>query len=144
MEIQLINDALIAKLHEKAKKSERLRVNFDMRTSQNDTSQRMLNAMEPGTDVPIHRHLNTSETVFCINGSLDWVFYEELPCMDAGVLLHDGERAYMESGFVESARFHICPREGLYGIQVPPMTWHRVEVKEPCTILEAKDGAYGK
>lgn len=144
MEVQLINDNLLTELHKKARASQRLRVNFDMRTTPEDTSQRMLNVMEPGTDVPIHRHLNTSETVFCIDGSLDWVFYEELPGMDAGERFHDGEKALVESGFKESARFRICPRDGQYGIQVPPMAWHRVIVNEPSTILEAKDGAYGE
>ena len=79
MEIELINDNILSVLHWKAKENECKRINYDMRTSSEDTSQRMLNALEPGTHVPIHRHLKTSETVICLEGCLDWVFYEELP-----------------------------------------------------------------
>ena len=142
MEIQLINDNLLSALHWKARESERLRQNFDLRTTPEDGSQRMLNALEPGTHVPIHRHVKTSETAVCLEGCLDWVFYEELPNMDAGGPIHDGEKAADESNFKEVARFRICPREQKYGIQIPPMTWHSVEVIEPSTIFEAKDGAY--
>lgn len=144
MEVKLINKELLDTLHEKAKASERLRQNFDLRTTAEDTSQRMLNALEVWTHVPIHRHLKTSETVVCIEGCLDWVFYEELPSVDTGGPVHDGETAADETCFVETARFRVCPREGLYGIQVPLGAWHSVVVHEPSTILEAKDGAYGK
>lgn len=142
MEIQLINKNLLLELHRKAQVSPRLRQNFDLRTSPEDTSQRMLNALEPGTHVPIHRHLNTSETVICLQGCLDWIFYEELPNMDAGGPIHDGETAADETNFQETARFRVCTREGQYGIQVPKGAWHSVIVHEPSTILEAKDGAY--
>ena len=144
MDIQLINDNLLSVLHWKAKEDERLRMNFDLRTTAEDTSQRMLNALEPGTHVAIHRHLKTSETVICLEGGLDWVFYEELPNMDAGGPVHDGEVAADEHQFVEVARFRICPREQKYGIQIPQGVWHSIEVYEPSTIFEAKDGAYGK
>ncbi len=144
MKIQLINNNLLSTLHSKAEEHERRRQNFDLRTTDEDTSQRMLNALEPGTMVPIHRHLKTSETVICLNGCLDEVFYEELPNMDAGGPVHDGETAIVESGFKEVARFRICPREHTYGIQVPLGVWHSIEVYEPSTIFEAKDGAYGK
>ena len=142
MDIQLINDNLLSALHGKARENERLRMNYDLRTTPDDTSQRMLNALEPGTHVPIHRHTNTSETVVCLEGCLDWVFYEELPSVDTGGPVHNGETAIDETQFVEVARFRICPREKKYGIQIPPMTWHSIIVHEPSTILEAKDGAY--
>lgn len=142
MEIQLINDELLSELRKQAQMSERKRQNFDLRTSPEDTSQRMLNVLEPGTKVPIHRHLKTSETVICLEGCLDWVFYEELPNMDADGPVHDGEIAADESNFRETARFRVCPREGQYGIQVPKGAWHSVVVHERSTILEAKDGAY--
>lgn len=144
MDIQVINDHLLSVLHWKAKENERLRMNFDLRTTAEDTSQRMLNALEPGTHVAIHRHLKSSETVICLEGCLDWVFYEELPNMDAGGPVHDGEVAVDERQFVEVARFRICPREQKYGIQIPLGVWHSIEVYEPSTIFEAKDGAYGK
>lgn len=144
MDIQVINDHLLSVLHWKAKENERLRMNFDLRTTAEDTSQRMLNALEPGTHVPIHRHLKSTETVICLEGCLDWVFYEELPNMDAGGPVHDGEVAADEHQFVEVARFRICPREQKYGIQIPKGAWHSIVVHEPSTIFEAKDGAYGK
>lgn len=143
-DITLINEGLLAELHEKAAESERLRQNFDLRTTPEDGSQRMLNVLEVGTRVPIHRHLKSSETVVCLEGCLDEVFYEELPKVDCGGPVHDGERALDETAFVEVARFRLCPREGKYGIQIPRMVWHTVEVHEASTIFEAKDGAYGK
>ena len=58
--------------------------------------------------------------------------------------MHDGETTVNETCFKEVARFRVCPREKVYGIQLPKGTWHSIEVHEPSTILEAKDGAYGK
>jgi len=144
MKIELINENLLSELHEKAIVSERKRMNFDLRTTPEDTSQRMLNALEPGTHVPIHRHLKTSETVVCLEGCLDWVFYEELPGVDTGEPVHNGETATDETAFAEVARFRVCPHEKLYGIQVPKGAWHSIEVHEPSVIFEAKDGAYQK
>ena len=139
-----INDSLLEALHVKAAASERLRMNYDLRTTAEDSSQRMLNVMEVGTKVPIHRHLKTSESVVCLEGCLDWVLYEELPNVDSVGPVHDGETATDEKAFSEVARFRICPREKKYGIQIPKGVWHSVEVYEPSTIFEAKDGAYGK
>lgn len=139
MAIELINDNLLASLHRQARENERLRMNYDLRTTPEDTSQRMLNVLEPETHVPIHRHLKTSETVVCLEGCLDEVFYEEIP----GGYVQDGETAIDEKAFVEVARFRICPREKNYGIQIPPGVWHSIEVHEPSTIFEAKDTAYG-
>lgn len=102
----------------------------------------MLNVLEPGTHVPIHRHLRTAETGLCLEGCLDWVFYEEIPNMVAGGPIHDGERALDETCFKEVDRIRVCPRERMYGVQIPPMVWHTVEVYEPSTIFEAKDGKY--
>ena len=144
MKIQLINKELLKQLHFEALANGRRRMNFDLRTTPEDNSQRMLNVLEVGTKVPIHRHLRTSESVVCIEGCLDWVFYEEMPNVDAGGPVHNGETAQDESSFKETARFRVCPREGIYGIQVPIMTWHSIEVHEASTIFEAKDGAYGK
>ncbi len=142
MDVQIINKELLSELHKQAVNSDRKRMNFDLRTTPEDTSQRMLNALEVGTHVPIHRHVNTSETVICVEGCLNWVFYEEQPSVGTGGPVHDGSTAIDETAFVETARFRICPRERQYGIQVPPMTWHSVEVIVPSTICEMKDGAY--
>lgn len=133
MDIQLINEELLEDLKSKAHQSERKRMNFDLRTTPADNSQRMLNVLEPGTQVQIHRHEDTSETVICLKGRIDWIFYEELPNMDAGGPGRD---------FKEILRVTISPSDGQYGIQVPKGAWHTIEVKEESCILEAKDGAY--
>ena len=142
MEIQLLNSELLSALHDLAQVNERLRQNYDLRTTPEDGSQRMLNALEVGTRVPIHRHLKTSETVVCLEGCLEWVFYEEMAGVDTGGPVHDGETAADETQFVEIARFRVCPRDGVFGIQVPRGAWHSIEVYEASTIFEAKDGAY--
>lgn len=121
-----IDKLLIERLFEQAKESPRLRMNYDLRTSSADTSQRMLNALLPGTEVPIHRHESTSETVVCICGRLEEIIYEEMP---------DGT-------FNEVSRHLLCPTEGKYGIQIPAGAWHTIQVLEPSVIFEAKDGAY--
>ena len=142
MKVQLINKELLSELHEKAAASERLRQNYDLRTTPEDGSQRMLNVLEVGTRVPIHRHLKTSETVVCLEGCLDWVFYEE---KKEGRGKEEEVRWIEENGrcYKETGRFRVCPREGVHGIQVPKGAWHSIEVHEPSTIFEAKDGAYG-
>ena len=104
----------------------------------------MLNVLQPGTKVAVHRHLKTSETAICVEGCIDWIIYEELPNVDAGGPIHDGETATDESQFKEVARFRTSPREGQFGIQIPKEAWHSIEVHEPSAIFEAKDGAYGK
>ena len=93
----------------------------------------MLNALEPGTQVPVHRHMETAETTICIEGYLEVVLYAEASGQDET----GGERK-----FVEVSRVTLCPREGKYGVQIPLGVWHSVDVKEPSTIFEAKDGAY--
>lgn len=104
----------------------------------------MLNVLAVGTKVPIHRHLKTSEMVVCLEGCLDWVFYEEKSGVDTGGPVNDGETATDETQFVETARCRVCPRKKVYGIQVPKGAWHSIEVHEPSSIFEAKDGVYGK
>ena len=74
----------LGKLFEQALINPRLRQNFDLRTSPVDTSQRMLNALLPGTKVPIHRHEDTTETVICLCGKLDEVIYEEVVSYENG------------------------------------------------------------
>ena len=138
MDIILLDKELFGELQAQAKANERLRINYDLRTSGEDTSQRMLNSLSPGTVMPVHRHMNSSETVVCLEGCLDWIFYEELPDCECG---GDGEKGTVEANFREVARFRVCPREGQYGINVPRMAWHSIVVHEPSIIFEAKDGA---
>ena len=127
-----INPELLDKLFEDAKVNPRLRTNLDLRTSAEDGSQRMLNAMLPGTQVAIHRHPMSTENVILLKGRMDEVLYEELPSADGGVTLKEAER------------IHLCPEEGAYGCQVPKGVWHTVEVLEPSVIYEGKDGKYGE
>ena len=101
MEIQRIDKELLAGLHREAVASERRRMNFDLRTSGRDQSQRMLNALEPGTVVPVHRHTETAETTVCIEGWLDVVLYDEVPATDGA----EGERK-----FTEVSRVTLCPK----------------------------------
>lgn len=141
MDILEINYSLLDELHEQAGASERLRQNFDLRTSAADTSQRMLNALEPGTVVPVHRHEKTSETVVCLSGRLVEIIYEEV----ADYAREETSRTVdvvRKPSFREVSRHLLCPAEGLYGIQIPAGAWHTVEVLELSVIFEAKDGAY--
>lgn len=119
-----INKDLIDKLFVEAKENPRLRQNLDLRTSAEDGSQRMLNALLPGTVVPIHRHPNSTENVFLLCGKLVEVIYDE----DGNV----------------KERILLDPTVGNYGCVVPQGTWHTVEVLEPSVIYEAKDGKYGE
>ena len=137
----------LGKLFEQATINPRLRQNFDLRTSGEDTSQRMLNALLPGTVVPIHRHEDTTETVICLCGKLDEVIYEEVltyekaapDTMPMGI---DAQDVTRKVDYREVQRIRLCPAEGKYGCQIPKMAWHTVEVIEPSVIFEAKDGAY--
>lgn len=117
-----INKNLLDSLFAQAEENPRLRQNFDLRTSSADTSQRMLNALQPGTHVPIHRHTTTSETVILLRGHVTELFYNEKG--------------------VECGRYDLNPAKGVYGVQVPVGMWHTLIVHEPSVIIEMKDGAY--
>ena len=134
------------KLFEQAKENPRLRQNFDLRTSSADTSQRMLNALLPGTKVSIHRHEDTTETVICLCGKLDEVIYEEIVSygndmtgLPQGL---DAQNVYRKVFYREVQRIHLNPAEAKYGCQIPKSAWHTVEVIEPSVIFEAKDSVY--
>ena len=122
--VDKITQAILDELTAKAKASPRLRMNLDLRNSDEDTSQRMLNAIEPGSVLPIHRHQKTSETVVCLRGKLVWEFYDELEriCTD-----------YIE----------LTPNGQVVALNVPAGQWHTVKALESgSVILECKDGAY--
>ena len=119
-----INKDFLGKLFEKAVENPRLRQNYDLRTSSADNSQRMLNALLPGTVVPIHRHPESTENVFLLCGKI-----VEVICDENG---NEKERIYLD------------PAVGNYGCVVPQGAWHTVEVLEPSVIYEAKDGKYGE
>jgi cupin fold WbuC family metalloprotein len=119
-----ITQALLDDLTAKAKASPRLRMNLDLRNSADDQSQRMLNAIEPGSELPIHRHKHTSETVVCLRGRLVWEFYDEL------------ERICTET-------IELSPNGQVVALNVPVGQWHTVRALESgSVILEMKDGAY--
>ena len=136
-----IDNQLLESLFEQAKSSPRLRQHFDLRTSTNDTSQRMLNALQPDTVVPIHKHEDTSETVICLCGRLEEIIYEEMVEYVHEETSQTGE-VMKKQTFKEVDRHLLCPAEGLYGMQIPAGAWHTIRVLEPSVIFEAKDGAF--
>ena len=119
-----INQAILDDLTAKAKKSPRLRMNLDLRNGNDDTSQRMLNAIEPGSEVPIHRHQKTSETVVCLRGRVVEEYYDEL------------ERTCTES-------IELSPNGPVVALNIPAGQWHTLRSLESgSVILEMKDGKY--
>ena len=138
-----IDKQLIRELFDKAESSERKRMNFDLRTSPDDGGQRMLNALLPGTVVPIHRHPHSNETVICLSGKLVEIIYEEDIAKDFPMGM-DAQDVPSSKRFKESARYMLDPSLGNFGCVVPAGAWHTVEVLEPSVIFEAKDGRYGQ
>ena len=129
-----INKELLDNLFEQAKENPRLRQNLDLRTSANDNSQRMLNALLP-------------ETVVCLCGKLDEVIFEEVVTYEKNAsealpMAIDAQDVTRKVEYREVQRIHLCPAEAKYGCQIPKGAWHTVEVIEPSVIFEAKDGAY--
>ena len=131
-------------LLQQAKESPRLRQNYDLRNSSEDTSQRMLNSLLPGTEVPIHRHENTSETVVCLMGKLEEILYEEVVEYETAEdpRNFDGDDVMRRVKYKETGRYLLSPTEGNHGMQIQPNTWHSINVIEPSIIFEAKDGKY--
>lgn len=142
-----IDNKFISKLLYEAAENPRLRQNYDLRTSYDDNSQRMLNALLPGTVIPIHRHPHSTENVLLLHGKLAEVLYEEERPGD-GIESGDGieQKQDMVIGrrLHETARIVLDPSSGNYGCVVPAGTWHTFEVMEPSVIYEAKDGKYGE
>lgn len=119
----VINSAVLESLSASAKTSARLRMNLDMRNSGDDKSQRMLNALEPGTVLPIHRHQTTSETLIVLKGKVEQRFYDDRGNMTMSVIL--------------------TPESECVGVNVPPGQWHdTVSLESGTVIFEAKDGPY--
>ena len=119
-----IDNVLLDSLTAQAKASPRLRMNLDLRNSPADTSQRMLNAIEPGSAVPVHRHRKTSETFVVLRGRVVEEFYDELEMICCAT-------------YEVSAGGPVC------ALNIPAGTWHTLRALESGTvILEMKDGAY--
>lgn len=118
----IIDDNLLDEVTQKAEESPRLRMNFNLHDSLDAKAQRLLNVLLPGTVIPVHRHNHTAETYILLRGKMFVVFYDDLG--------------------VQVERFLLDPKIGNYGVQIPIGQWHGVEIIEPSTIFEVKDGPY--
>ena len=119
----LIDKKLLDSVTSKAKVSDRLRMNFNFHESLDAKAQRLLNALEPGTVLPIHRHQHTAETHIVLRGAIKVLFYN--------------------ADKVLTNEFLLNPLEGVYGVHTPAGQWHTIEVLESGTmIFEVKDGPY--
>ena len=119
----VIDKELLDKVSAMAKSSERLRMNHNFHESLDAKAQRLLNALEPGTMLPIHRHLHTAETYILLRGRIKVIFYNEVKEV--------------------TDVFDIDPLNGKYGVHIPKGQWHTLEVLENDTVIfEVKDGPY--
>lgn len=118
----IIDDKLLDEISARAGASPRLRMNFNLHESLEARAQRLLNVLLPGTVVPVHRHRHTAETYIILRGRMKVVF-----CDDEGSPVRS---------------FLLDPRAGHYGVQIPAGQWHAIDVYEPTTIFEVKDGPY--
>lgn len=110
-------------LSAQAKENPRLRQAFDLRTTPNDSSQRILNAVEPGTILPIHRHRGSTETIIVLRGKVVQHYYDD-----------NGNK---------TASYELAPNSAQVGMSVPVGQWHALEsLEEGSVIFECKDGAY--
>ena len=121
--MKIINKELLDEITRQAKESPRLRMNYNLHDSLDAKTQKLLNALEPGTILPIHRHPNTTETYLLLRGKLN-------------VILYNDKKEVLET-------MHMDTANGNYGLDIPAGQWHSVEVLESGTvILEVKDGPY--
>lgn len=121
--MEIIDQELLNSISKQAEESPRLRMNNNFHPSNDSKAQRLLNALEPGTVLPIHRHQHTSETYILLRGRLNVLLYSEnhelLSCTE------------------------INPNKGVYGIDIPAGEWHTIEVLETGTVIfEVKEGPY--
>lgn len=122
MKLQVINQELLDSVIAKAKISPRLRMNYNLHSDLNDKCQRLLNAMEPGTIMPIHHH-KVAEVYILLQGRIRVMTYDEKGNENSSVILD--------------------PMEGNYGVQIPENTWHSLEVFESGSVIfEVKEGPY--
>ena len=120
--IELITQSLIDDVVKKAKASPRLRMNYNLHSDLSDKCQRFINAMEPGTIIPIHHH-HVAEVYILLQGRLKIMIYDDKA--------------------VETQAYILDRKDGDYGIQIPLNTWHSVEVLEEGTvIMEIKEWPY--
>lgn len=118
-----LDKELLDKVTAQAKESPRLRMNYNLHTNLDDGVQRMFNALEPGTVMPIHRHRNADETYLVVRGNIKVMFYND-------------DRSLKDE-------FVLNPLEGGYGVHIPRDSWHTLEVLESGTVIfEVKEGPY--
>ena len=121
--MEYIDSKLLNETSKRARESERLRMNYNFHECLDAPAQRLLNALEPGTVLPIHRHQHTSETYILLRGKIRVLFY------------NDNKEVIEEKV--------LNPLEGVYGVNIPKNTWHTLEVLEKESVLfEVKDGPY--
>lgn len=121
--MKIIDNELLDAVSDKAIESSRLRMNYNFHEAMDAKAQKLLNALEPGTELPIHRHIHTSETYILLRGRLQVLFYNESKELTESIQLN--------------------PLEGKYGIDIPAGQWHTLEVLESGTVIfEVKDGPY--
>ena len=119
----IITEQLLNQISLQAKESPRLRMNYNLHESLEDTIHRFFNAMEPGTIVPIHRHRDTAETFMLVRGKMR-------------VLCYDDYKNIIEDNVLSTDN-------GNYGVHIPVGVWHWVEILEPNTVtFEVKEGPY--
>lgn len=119
----IIDQKLMDDLSAQAKANPRLRQAYDLRTTPEDNSQRILNAVEPGTVLPIHRHRSSTETLVCLRGKVVQHYYND-----------NGEKI---------ASYELAPNTAQVAMSVPVGQWHALEsLEKGSVILECKDGAY--
>lgn len=126
----VVDKNILDMLTAQAKASPRLRMNMDMRNGPEDLSQRMLNALEPGTVLPVHRHHDSSETVVIVRGKIQWVFYDENGNETERVVLDaDGDLRMLN---VEKDRWHslVCLESGSVLYESKDGPYHPLEEDE--------------
>ena len=146
-----IDNILLDKLTAQAQASPRLRMNLDLRNSEGDSSQRMLNAIEPGSVVPVHRHQKTSETVVVLRGRVVEEYYDDAGLLVESFVLGDCHVADAPRNDVldfapRNDVLEFAPRNDVpvaCALNIPAGQWHTLRALESGTvILEMKDGAY--
>ena len=120
--MKVLDNSLLDSVSEKAKTSPRLRMNYNFHQSLDDKCHRFLNAVEPGTEVPIHRHPTKDETFVILRGKVKVSTYN-----DDGTII----------GSVA-----LCAEEGRYGVNIPKGVWHTLEALESSVIFECKEGPF--
>ena len=119
----IITEELLNGISSQAKESPRLRMNYNLHEKLDAKVQRLFNAMEPGTIIPIQRHQNTAETIMLVRGKMKVIFYDDNKKVIEEAILSHGT--------------------GNYGVHIPTGVWHCVEILEPNTVMfEVKEGPY--